>query len=222
MINDEPWLVASDVCKILEFKNPSDILKRLDKTEKGKIPESRVVVDPILNIGSAESEVNIVNEPGFYHLVFSSRKKEACAFQYWVYHKILPSIRKTGSYSIDTLAKPALPKIPLKIFRVYALKMSNGNIKIGYSKRLCDRFGEIKHDSNSAIDNIYFTPCMFREDAHLVERCCKEVHFSRKVKGEFFLPQNLHSIGRGIFLWTVSAKHCTINRQKLHKDGGLK
>lgn len=43
-------------------------------------------------------EVLVVNEPGLYRLIFSSRKPEAKKFQRWVYHEVLPSIRKYGYY----------------------------------------------------------------------------------------------------------------------------
>jgi hypothetical protein len=40
-----------------------------------------------------------IDEPGVYALVFRSKKPEAKAFQDWVYSEVLPSIRKTGSYT---------------------------------------------------------------------------------------------------------------------------
>jgi anti-repressor protein len=40
----------------------------------------------------------IVSEPGFYKFVMKSRKPEAKAFQRWVTHEVLPSIRKQGGY----------------------------------------------------------------------------------------------------------------------------
>lgn len=44
--------------------------------------------------------MNIVNEPGLYSLVLGSRKPEAKAFKRWITHEVIPSIRKTGSYSL--------------------------------------------------------------------------------------------------------------------------
>ena len=40
-----------------------------------------------------------VNEPGFYRLVFQSRKPEAERFKTWVFTEVLPSIRKKGYYA---------------------------------------------------------------------------------------------------------------------------
>ena len=91
----EPWFVAKDVCEILEIQNVTDTVKRLDDDEVTRF-----------NLGGLAGEVNIVNEPGLYSLIFSSRKDEAKQFKRWVFHEVLPSIRKTGKYETpDFLSK---------------------------------------------------------------------------------------------------------------------
>lgn len=82
----EPWFVAVDVCNALGLANPSVSVNSLDFDERSK-----------LNLGR-QGEANIVSEPGFYKLVLKSRKPEAKAFQRWVTHDVLPSIRKKGGY----------------------------------------------------------------------------------------------------------------------------
>ena len=47
-------------------------------------------------------ETNIVNEYGLYNLILASRKKEAKEFKRWITHEVIPSIRKNGSYTLDT------------------------------------------------------------------------------------------------------------------------
>lgn len=49
--------------------------------------------------------MNIINESGLYSLVLRSRKPNAKAFKRWVTHEVLPSIRKTGSYSKEPLSE---------------------------------------------------------------------------------------------------------------------
>ena len=44
-----------------------------------------------------------VSEAGVYALIARSRKKEAKAFQRWVTHEVLPSIRKHGIYATDAV-----------------------------------------------------------------------------------------------------------------------
>ena len=88
----EIWFVAKDVCKVLSIKNHKDAVSRLDDNEKDEVG----ITDPI---GRTQKTL-IVNESGLYSLVFMSRKPEAKKFRKWVTSEVLPSIRKTGSYSI--------------------------------------------------------------------------------------------------------------------------
>lgn len=87
-IDGEPWFVAKDVCDALELTNPSVAIRSLDEDERAKF-----------NLGR-QGETNIISEPGFYKLVMRSRKPEAKAFQRWVTHEVLPSIRAKGGYMV--------------------------------------------------------------------------------------------------------------------------
>lgn len=91
MQGGEPWFVAKDVCDCLELGNPRTSIALLDEDEKG--------VHTMDTLGGAQ-EMSIISEPGLYSLIIRSRKPEAKAFKRWVTHDILPSIRKTGSYSM--------------------------------------------------------------------------------------------------------------------------
>lgn len=93
MVDGEPWFVAADVCRALEISNTSQAITRLDDDEKGVI---------LNDTPGGKQEMSTVNEPGFYTLVFGSRKPEAKAFKRWVTHEVLPTLRKTGSYEIST------------------------------------------------------------------------------------------------------------------------
>jgi prophage antirepressor-like protein len=63
----------------------------LDDDEKG--------VSNVYTLGGMQKML-CINESGLYHLIFTSRKGEAKAFRKWVTSEVIPSIRKTGSYSI--------------------------------------------------------------------------------------------------------------------------
>lgn len=86
-IEGNPWFVAKDVCDVLSLTNPSMALSNLDDDERAKF-----------NLGR-QGDTNIINESGLYSLILTSRKPEAKAFKKWVTSEVLPSIRKTGSYS---------------------------------------------------------------------------------------------------------------------------
>lgn len=188
-----PWFVAADVCRALDIKNPSDILKRLDDDEKSKIPESRVVVDPILNIGSEKREINIVNEPGLYRLIFSSRKEEAKEFQRWVYHEVLPSLRKYGTYSLTgetalAVIKPAKVKNPNRVAGqktpagIYAAKVGD-KVKIGHSHDAEKRLPHIK----GRTEKTYYQTALFpRKVARLLEWACHTIFAPFALGNELF------------------------------------
>ena len=44
--------------------------------------------------------MTVINESGLYKLTFKSRKSKAKEFTRWVTHEVLPTIRKTGTYSV--------------------------------------------------------------------------------------------------------------------------
>lgn len=83
-----------DVCRALEIKNSRDAISRLDDDEKMTVD----LTDSHSGQRGGAQKMVYVTEPGLYHLIFMSRKKEAKDFQRYVYHKVLPSIRKNGYY----------------------------------------------------------------------------------------------------------------------------
>ena len=93
----EPWFVAKDVCACLAIANHRDAVSLLEEDERDGVG----ITD---SIGRAQT-VTAVSEAGLYSLVLRSRKPEAKAFKRWITHEVLPSIRKTGGYSLDGLPK---------------------------------------------------------------------------------------------------------------------
>lgn len=88
-IEGEPWFVASDVCSVLEIGNPSQAAARLDD-------------DEVTLISNEGRPTNVVSEAGLFSLILGSRKPEARAFKRWITHDVLPSIRRTGAYAVET------------------------------------------------------------------------------------------------------------------------
>ena len=101
MQDGEPWFVAADVCKALEIPNVGQSLSRLDDDEK-----TNTIIS---NDGKRGNPTRtLVNEPGLYSLVLSSRKKEAKEFKRWITHEVIPSIRKHGIYATPSAAEKIL------------------------------------------------------------------------------------------------------------------
>lgn len=95
----EPWFVAADVCRALDVSDTWNALQRLDDDEKGTCS---------ISTPGGKQDMSIINEPGLYTLVLGSRKPEARAFKRWITHEVIPSIRKTGSYSATQPANDKL------------------------------------------------------------------------------------------------------------------
>lgn len=105
-IDNEPYFVGKDVCKVFGDTNYRRSLARLDDDEKG--------VSQIDTLGGKQNMV-LVNESGLYSLLFYMQPQKAKGvsqsdnlinerisklkkFKHWVTSEVLPSIRKHGGY----------------------------------------------------------------------------------------------------------------------------
>lgn len=105
-INGEPWFVLSDVCKVLELSSPHKVAERLDGDEKGR--------NQIPTLGGVQ-EMAVVNESGLYTVILRSDKPQAKPFRKWVTSEVLPSIRKHGSYSVQSQFADLSPQLQVLI-----------------------------------------------------------------------------------------------------------
>lgn len=95
----DPWFPANEVCEVLGFANSRDAVARhVDGDDVGKR-------DTIDSLGRTQF-ANHVNESGLYALIFGSTKAEAKRFKKWVTSEVLPSIRKTGNYTVKSVPAP--------------------------------------------------------------------------------------------------------------------
>ena len=82
---------------------------------------------PILDSLGREQFTNFVTEDGLYDVILDSRKESAKTFRKWVTKEVLPSIRKTGSYSVQN----KLPQNFAEALRAYADEVEkNEQLKI--------------------------------------------------------------------------------------------
>lgn len=91
--SEEPLFCASDLCRALGYVNGRDaVSKHVDEGDVAKCDT------PTL---SGIQQMTYVNESGLYALIFGSKQQNAKAFKRWVTTEVLPSIRKTGTYSVQ-------------------------------------------------------------------------------------------------------------------------
>lgn len=92
-IDGEPWFVLADICRELEISHVKDTATRIDEDDLGQTE----VID---RMGRSQ-KAWIINESGLYTVILRSDKPQAKPFRKWVTSVVLPSIRKTGSYSVQ-------------------------------------------------------------------------------------------------------------------------
>ncbi|WP_338653220.1 phage antirepressor [Lysinibacillus sp. Y5S-8] len=124
-LNNEPWFVAADVCRVLALTNLTVAINRLENDERSKF-----------NLGR-QGETNIVNESGLYELIFASRKPTARAFKKWVKSEVLPSVRKDGGY-ITTIENDDDASIMAKALLIASKKIKNNEKNMGEQRLLID------------------------------------------------------------------------------------
>lgn len=90
VVNDKPYFSNLDVCNILEISNSRQALKRLK--------QDGVILNDVIDVLGRKQKMKFISESNLYKLIFQSNKKQAEDFTDWVTEKVLPSIRKTGSY----------------------------------------------------------------------------------------------------------------------------
>lgn len=94
---DVPEWVGADIVNILY---PAAAKNKNQSTYLSKLPDEWKGSKPVATLGGVQ-DMTTVYEPGFYALVARSESPIAVPFQKWMYEEVLPSIRKTGSYSIQ-------------------------------------------------------------------------------------------------------------------------
>lgn len=102
VINGAPWFVGKDVAASLGYtKTRNAISQHVDNEDalKQGVPDNQGFIQ----------ETILINESGMYALIFGSKLPTAKAFKRWVTNEVLPSIRRTGAYSVCPTQRPTLP-----------------------------------------------------------------------------------------------------------------
>jgi anti-repressor protein len=98
--SEEPLFCLADICNAVDIANPSNVKNRLDEDDLH-------LMEVIDNMGRTQ-KAYFVSEAGMYDAILKSESKKARPFSRWITHDVLPSIRKTGSYSVKPKREPSL------------------------------------------------------------------------------------------------------------------
>ena len=110
--NGVTWFVAKDVAMVLDIDWSGKTLNSIPEAWKrmGSFPIYGSEADV-----SGYRRMTFINEAALYKLAFRSNKPEADRFVNWVTGEVLPSIRRTGSYSSGMnrpAGEPSRPPLP--------------------------------------------------------------------------------------------------------------
>jgi prophage antirepressor-like protein len=102
------WFVVKDLCDVLDIQNTTQAIESLDDDEKTILTSSQFANLSTKDVREMSNRgLNIISESGLYSIIFQSRKPEAKKFRKWVTSEVLPTIRKSGYYSVNS-AREAL------------------------------------------------------------------------------------------------------------------
>lgn len=114
------WFVASDIAKILEYRDAPNLVRGLDDDEKG--------TQKVSTLGG-DQQMSVITESGLYHVILNAKTERVKPFRRWVTEEVLPQIRKTGSYSV----KPEI-KTPSAQQVEYHLRIAAALGDVGFSR----------------------------------------------------------------------------------------
>lgn len=130
-IEGEPWFVGKDIAEALGYKNPQKAIRdHVDAEDKG--------VNELFTPGGKQN-IAIINESGLYSLMLKSKLPGAKKFKRWVTSEVLPSIRKTGAYSVPGAGRDE-PADNAVFERLWA-ELERKQKLNGYVDRFCSYFG---------------------------------------------------------------------------------
>ena len=114
---DEPWFKAKPMHEFLGGTTVAHTLARVEPDDKAALKDLVDRLGPPVGGGAQnapppnhedynEGKAIYVNESGLYSIILGSRMPLAKPFKRWVTQQVLPSIRRTGGYSVQ--ASPQL------------------------------------------------------------------------------------------------------------------
>lgn len=171
----EPWFVAKDVCEVLEVKNVSDALSRLDADEKGIVS---------VDTSGGKQNVSIVSESGLYALILSSRKDTSKPFRRWI-RDLLVSLRKSSEFNDYIESNRGVSNLSGFI---YLAMTPNGWCKIGMSKEPYRRMSSLQTGTPLEVTLVHR---VFTFNMPALEKALHDYFDAYWMRGEWFnLPKD--------------------------------
>lgn len=97
VLEHEPWFVGRDVADVLGYRDHNAAMRDHCKGVRKSHP---------LPTPGGVQEVRLISEPDMLRMIVNSSLPSAVRFERWVFEEVLPSIRKTGTYTVKSAITP--------------------------------------------------------------------------------------------------------------------
>lgn len=193
-IDGEVWFVGKDIAEKLGYSASRNAISRHIDDEDKKIINYKSLHDFGASLwnGNDYSDKTLINESGVYSLIIGSKLESAKRFKRWVTSEVLPTIRKTGSYSIvnDKLS-PQLQLIG-HIYEALAIQETKLNEIEVRQIEAAEEMVNIRQDISNTKKRVYHTESkiksLWKENINnVISEVCKENKLNvMKQKGRMF------------------------------------
>lgn len=138
VIDDKPYFCASDVAKALGYKRPNDAISM----------HCRATVKYSTPISGKNQDINFIPEGDVYRLIIKSKLPSAEKFESWVMDDVLPTLRKNGTYSIDTKPDSYTIEDPAARARRWAEEYEEKQLVMQENEKLVERNDELQSEND--------------------------------------------------------------------------
>lgn len=177
----EPWFIGKDIADALGYANSRDTINNhVDLEDRGVAKHDTL---------GGKQDLTVINESGLYSLILKSQLPKAKSFKRWVTSEVLPTIRKTGSYSMV----PRNFAEALRLAADQAEQIEKQSQLIGELKPKADYYDEIL--KNPGLVTITQIAKDYGMSGAALNRVLHEIKVQYKQSNQWILYSHLHGKG---------------------------
>ena len=195
--NNEPWFVGKDVAEALGYSQPAKAIREHVKDTHNGVSE--------MDTPGGRQQIIIIDEAGLYSLVLRSKLPAAEAFQEWVVAEVIPSIRKTGSYSVNQEIKAREVEARLNNSRA---RVASTFLKVAQMTDLLEYKHICQQKAAEVLSGVPLLPMQsINENTLSADEVGKELGISGNMVGRIANQHNLKTAEYGKYFYDKS-RHC--------------
>lgn len=195
--NNEPWFVGKDVAEALGYSQPAKAIREHVKDTHKGVSE--------MDTPGGRQQIIIIDEAGLYSLVLRSKLPAAEAFQEWVVAEVIPSIRKTGSYSVNQDIKAREVEARLNNSRA---RVASTFLKVAQMTDLLEYKHICQQKAAEVLSGVPLLPMQsINENTLSADEVGRELGISGNMVGRIANQHNLKTAEYGKYFYDKS-RHC--------------